>query len=104
VLITFAKLDINKTNLITYTQFLFATLPHDVLADDTLLERHFNDLDSLTEGFLTKQSIAIALKRKGFEISEETVLQELQTYEDFPADGKITLELFKGMLSWFCGE
>ena len=75
-----------------------------MFADETLLERLFNDLDSLMEGFLTKQSITVALKRKGFEISEETVLDELQTYENFPADGKITFELFKGMLLRSCGE
>ena len=50
----FQKLDIDKTGLITYTQFLIATLPKQAFSDDSILERHFKDLDSLTEGFLTK--------------------------------------------------
>ena len=57
---TFSMLDADGTGLITYSQFLFATLDRTLLQDDTLLRYHFNDLDSLKEGFLTKQSFAIA--------------------------------------------
>ena len=51
---TFRKLDVEQTGLITYSQFVFATLDPEILANEDLQRCLFNDLDSLQEGFLTK--------------------------------------------------
>ena len=91
---TFSMLDADGTGLITYSQFLFATLDPLILQDESLLRCHFNDLDSLKEGFLTKQSFAITLQRKGYEISEQTIIDAFKE-QDLDGDGKIDFELFK---------
>ena len=67
---TFLKLDADKTGLITYSQFIIATLDPEIMNDETLLRYNFNDLDSLKEGFLTRQSLVIAFQRKGYEIND----------------------------------
>lgn len=54
---TFDKLDVDKTGLITFSQFVFATLDPQLLADDSKVEMFFRDLDSLKEGFLTQESL-----------------------------------------------
>ena len=65
---TFIKLDLDKTGLITHSQFVVATMDRATLSDENYM-RFFKDLDSLQEGFLTKESIKVALRRKGTEIS-----------------------------------
>ena len=70
---TFAKLDLDNTGLITYSQFLMATVDPEILNDETLLLRHFNELDSLQEGFLTKESIKVTLQREGVKLSDEYI-------------------------------
>ena len=77
---TFRMLDADGTGLITYSQFLFATLDPNILHDETLLRQNFNDLDSLKEGFLTRQSLTIAFQRKGFELCEQTIVDEFKRH------------------------
>ena len=93
---TFRKLDADQTGLITYSQFLFATLDPDILHDETLLRYNFNDLDSLKEGFLTRQSLSIAFQRKGYETNEQTILDEFKRH-NLDSDAHIDFELFKTM-------
>lgn len=91
----FRRLDIDKTGQITYTQFCFATLPSEVLNDESLQRRIFKDLDIRSEGFLTVASYQISLQRKGIEVPEEAIEHV------FKANGyepRITFELFKEML------
>jgi len=69
------EIDYDKTGLLTYSQFLLATLEPKLFADDMILENYFRDLDSLKEGFLTIDSILITLKRKGFELRRDQIEQ-----------------------------
>lgn len=91
---TFEMLDADKTGLLTYSQFLIATLDPELLTDETLLRYNFNDLDSLKEGFLTKQSLLIAFQRKGIEINEKTILDEFKR-QSLQENVHIDFELFK---------
>ena len=47
---------------------MIATLDTALTQNDDLLERYFNDLDAFHEGFLTKESLLVALKRKGLDL------------------------------------
>ena len=89
VLKTFNKLDLDHSGTISYSEFLYSTLSPEILNDETLLAALFNDFDSLSEGFVTKQSILIALKRKGLEISSEIIDEGLQTH-GYDETSKIT--------------
>ena len=46
VAMTFGKLDLDRTGLITHSMFLVATLDRSLLSEDILM-RFFKDLDSL---------------------------------------------------------
>jgi len=73
----FAELDVDNTGLLTYSQFLLATLDPSITHNSILLEHYFRDLDTFKEGFLTKESLQVALKRKGHDINEQTIEQAL---------------------------
>ena len=60
---TYEKLDLDNTGLLTYSQFLVATLNQDLLVDEQLIENLFKELDCFREGFLTKHSFSVALQR-----------------------------------------
>ena len=65
ILMTFFKLDLDKIGKVDYFQFWIASIDPELLQDEALLECLFNELDSLQEGFLTKESIEVALVRNG---------------------------------------
>lgn len=90
----FQKLDLDKTGLLTYTQFLQATLEPSLFADETLLEWHFKELDAFQEGFLTKESIKVTLQRKGTDLSVE-VMQGVFEDLNLSHDAKINFDDFK---------
>ena len=92
---TFAKLDLDNTGLITYSQFLMATVDPEILNDETLLLRHFNELDSLQEGFLTKESIKVTLQREGVKLSDEYIEEIFQQHLGFKPGQKINFATFK---------
>ena len=94
---TFDKLDLDKTGLITHSQFVVATLDHNVLSDDVYLS-FFKDLDTLNEGFLTKESIKIALRRKGFEISISSINNFLSSSSDIADGAHIDFDQFKYLI------
>ena len=89
----FKKLDLDRTGLITHTQFVVATLEPSALSDDVLLS-FFRELDSLQEGFLTKESIKVAFRRKGTEISME-MIEGFLTSVQIEQGAKIDFETFK---------
>ena len=91
---TFDKLDTEKEGLITYSQFLFATIEPSVLQDESLLRLNFDDLDSLNENFLTIQSIGLAMQRKGFILNDSTIVEALKLH-GLENDAKIDFELMK---------
>ena len=93
-------MDIDKTGLLTYSQFLFATLDPAILHDSALIEQHFRTLDTLREGFLTKQSLKKAIQRKGLDIKEETI-EEAFVKSNLPSDVRITLDIFKDLYATF---
>ena len=93
----FEQVDIDRSGQLSYSQFLIATLDPALLTDEALLERHFRDLDTLKEGFLTPESLLLALKRKGHEISL-TAVEEALEKQALEADRKITLEILKQLL------
>ena len=94
VISTFDKLDTEKEGLITYSQFLYASLEHDVKNDEDLLMHNFKELDSLNEGFLTRQSIGLAMQRKGFILRESTIIEALEE-RGLDMDAKIDFEMMK---------
>ena len=69
----YEKLDLDNTRQITYSQFLIGSLDPVLLQDQRLLELMFNELDTVQEGFVTKESIGIALKRHGIELDSQTI-------------------------------
>ena len=54
----------------------------------------FKDLDSLQEGFLTKESIKVALRRKGTEVKMES-LEEFLISVGIGKEEKIDFKMFK---------
>ena len=65
----YEKLDLDHTGLLTYSQFLIATLNQELLVDEQLIENLFKELDCFREGFLTKQSFSVALQRTIYQVS-----------------------------------
>ena len=96
VIETFNKLDLDKTGLITHSMFVVATIDRSLLGDEILM-RLFKDLDSLQEDFLTKESIKFALRRKGIEISMESIRSFLKK-ASIGDDDHIDFEKFKSLI------
>ena len=69
----YEKLDLDNTKLLTYSQFIVATLDQDILEDERILEGLFKELDCFSEGFLTKYSFFVTLKRTIYPVSIETI-------------------------------
>ena len=67
-----------------------ATLDKEIFEDEKLIELLFNDLDSIQEGFLSWQSIELALKRKAIEISEASIKQAFVD-DGFASNAHLTL-------------
>ena len=91
---TFGKLDLDQTGLINLSQFVVATLDRTIFSEETY-SIFFKDLDSLQEGFLTKETIKIALDRKLIEISMESIEGFLLEAGISSEDQKIDYEMFK---------
>lgn len=92
----FGKLDFDSSDLITYSQFLIATLDPELFKDENLLRRFFNELDSIQEGFLTKESIRVAMQREGLTLTDDYI--ELHVFErmlGLQPEDKIDFEMFK---------
>ena len=89
--------------MITYSQFLCATFDKALLGEQDLLERLFRDLDSIKEGFLTRQSIHLAMQRKGIPITEEQIAMALREQQGgfLQNSNKIDLDAFKAMIGSF---
>ena len=104
VIETFRKLDLDNSGLITYSQFLCATFDKAFLSEQDLVERLFRDLDSIKEGFLTSQSIHLAMQRKGIPITEEQIEMALTEQGFHESSPQISLEEFKSMLIGFFYE
>ena len=68
----FKKLDLDKTDEISHSIFVIATLDKGALGNDIIL-RLFKDLDTLNENFITRESVQLALRRKGLDISIESL-------------------------------
>jgi len=64
----FDKIDLDRTGLITHSQFIVATFDRDILDDEEVVRSMFRDLDSLQQGFVTKESMKIAFQRKGTDL------------------------------------
>ena len=94
----FAELDVDNTGLLTYSQFLLATLDPQLTHDEELLEQSFLDLDTFSEGFLTKEALLVASKRKGQDVNEQTIEQALQRL-GLSSDDQITLDVFIRLIS-----
>ena len=73
---------------------MYASLEHDVKNDEDLLMHNFKELDSLNEGFLTRQSIGLAMQRKGFILRESTIIEALEE-RGLDMDAKIDFEMMK---------
>ena len=61
----FDRLDRDFSGSINYSNFIIGTLDPVLIEDRALLDCLFKELDVLNEGFLTKESVQIAMKRKG---------------------------------------
>lgn len=89
----FRKLDLDHTGLITHTDFVVATLEPSAISEE-VLRSFFNELDSVEDGFLTKESIKIAFRRKGTEIPMQMIEDFLQSAQ-LEQGAKIDFETFK---------
>lgn len=63
-----------------------------------MLEQYFLDLDTFSEGFLTKEALLVASKRKGQDVNEQTIEQALQRL-GLSSDDQITLDVFIRLIS-----
>ena len=71
--VVYEKLDYDRTGEITFSQFLIATLDPSLFRDERLVQSLFTELDSIQEGFLTMESIHIAMKRRGIQLTVQQV-------------------------------
>ena len=69
----YEKLDRDYSGSISYTHFLIGTLDPTLIEDPMHLECLFKELDCLNEDFLTKESVQIAMKRKGIQLEVQRI-------------------------------
>lgn len=69
----FNKLDRDGSGSINYSHFLIGTLDPILIEDPVYLDCLFKELDCLNEGFLTKESVQIAMRRKGITLEIQRI-------------------------------
>ena len=91
----FRKIDVNKTDVINYTEFLAATLEAQGTIEEYRLAEAFDMLDDDDSGYISKEN----LKRLLGEKTDDVYIERLIAEADFKRDGRISYEEFLQVFS-----
>lgn len=87
--------DVNKTNVIDYTEFLAATLETQGAIEEYRLSECFDQMDSDESGFISRENLRDLLGKNASEKFIDLLMEEA----DIKKDGRISYEEFLQVLS-----
>jgi calcium-dependent protein kinase len=93
----FASIDVNRTGVINYTEFLSATLETRGRIEDERIAEAFDKLDTDNRGFISKENICTVLGSKCTAKECDDIINELMEEVDADKDGQISYEEFLSM-------
>jgi len=86
----FRKVDVNRTNVINYTEFLAAAMETQGTIEEYRLAEAFDMMDSDDTGYISREDLRKLLG----EHTDEAYIDQLISEADFKKDGKISYEEF----------
>lgn len=86
----FQKVDVNKNDVINYTEFLAATLETQGAIEEYRLAEAFDAIDSDDSGYISRENLRTILGDR----SDEKFIDQLIAEADFRRDGRISYEEF----------
>ena len=86
----FHKVDVNKTDVINYTEFLAATLETQGAIEEYRLAEAFDAIDSDDSGYISRENLRNILGDR----SDEKLIDQLIAEADFRKDGRVSYEEF----------
>lgn len=91
----FHKIDVNKSNVINYTEFLAATLETQGAIAEYRLAEAFDQLDCDDSGYISRENLRSLLGKK----ADDRYIETLMAEADFKKDGRISYEEFLQVFS-----
>lgn len=91
----FKKVDVNRTNVINYTEFLAATLETQGSIEEYRLAEAFDALDSDDSGYISRENLRNILGERG----DDDLIDRLLAEVDTGRDGRISYEEFLQLFS-----
>eukprot|EP00977_Amphora_coffeiformis_P018472 scaffold6506_cov171-Amphora_coffeaeformis.AAC.20 len=86
----FQKVDVNKTDVINYTEFLAATLETQGAIEEYRLAEAFDALDSDDSGYISRENLRNILGDR----ADDQLVDQLIAEADFRKDGRVSYEEF----------
>lgn len=93
--IIFRKVDVNRTNVIDYTEFLAATLETQGVIEEYRLSECFDQMDRDDSGYISRENLRDLLGKH----SSERFIDILMEEADIKKDGRISYDEFLQVLS-----
>lgn len=91
----FRRVDVNKNNVVNYTEFLAAALETQGVIEEHRLAEAFDHFDSDDSGYISKKNLRAILGKCGDDDYIERIMKEVNPRKD----GKISYEEFRRALS-----